>query len=130
MLAKLMSNCYTIIVVLKRAIFLPTHSGGLRSHGLSKEASRCRIEEAFDVDRYHIAIRPVLPALVSLRRRIFGKGRGCSHTLGRRFPQPQVCGDARKASDDSERGPMLWRRTSVVSGERLSRSHRRPMDGK
>ena len=46
MLAKLMSNCYTIIVVLKRAIFLPTHSGGLRSHGLSKEASRCRIEVA------------------------------------------------------------------------------------
>ena len=46
MLAKLMSNCYTIIVVLKRAIFLPTYSGGLRSHGLSKEASRCRIEVA------------------------------------------------------------------------------------
>src|SRR5215813_15602411 len=37
------------IVVLKRAIFLPTYSGGLRSHGLSKEASRCRIEAFCDV---------------------------------------------------------------------------------
>ena len=114
------------------ASILGRRTSSRKDQSLAQQACTARVVRKCGVKvRASGCIHPVLPASASLRRRVFVKVRGFSHTLGRRFPKPKVRGDSRKASEDRGRGPMLWRRTtSVVSGERLSRSHRRPMDGK
>src|SRR5262249_1427293 len=70
------------ITVLTRVTFLPTRDGGFRSRGLSKEASRCRIEAAANIRVEH-----PLTTLWTIHRHMDGLNR-----IHRAAPWPQAVG--------------------------------------